>query len=205
MKIKFPVIIILCLVIFSKAGTGQNAYRISFITEAAVKTGGNIVKTAPHYYRQIITDTSIFIFPSDKKSKAGQLVYGDKIIHHSSYFFSVSNQYYYGNNFTGKAHVVNYKPKVDSAVWRVDSTTTFIYRGFRCAKAYCIKRPGDTTKVLYTADIKYPPDFNGYRGLPGVVLESYNTYYNTHSRAIAIDKGPFEVILPPAGKIRYKP
>lgn len=169
-----------------------------------MKISGNIVNSTPTYFRQIITDSSFFSFPSSKKSKVAQLQYGDKIIHHSHYYFSGSHQHYFGNNFKGKAHVLNGRPRTDSLFWLVDTAITHIYKGYRCAKAYAIKAPGDTTKVLYTPDIKYPPGFHLYKGIPGVVLELYNTYTNVHFRATAIDKGPFEIELPASDKIRYK-
>ncbi|RYY71250.1 MAG: GLPGLI family protein [Chitinophagaceae bacterium] len=187
-------------ILFSLLGLcshSQNGYRITFVNKTTLKPTDGRATIESKYLRQIITDTAVYLYPSNKKNNSN-LVYGKLIHHYSIYYFSKSNTYYYGNDdnvFSGP-FLLKKTPPHDTTRWIADTTIISTFNGYRCARALGIKGPGDSSKVIYTPDIQYPPGFNGYQGLPGVVLEIYNNKSNIHLQAISIEKDAFEITLP---------
>src|SRR6478672_10263159 len=151
---------LLSLVFLSPAIFAQTGYRVTY--NGQYKNTG-ISSSIYHLKRVIITDSAYYSFPvSSRKSDQGKFIYGEKIRHHSLYYFPSSGDHYSGNNFQSKPHLTNFVPKKENSPWQIDTSITHFYKEFRCANAFKIKPGGDTIFMVYTPDIKYPPGLNYY-------------------------------------------
>ena len=125
-----------------------------------------------------------------KKSKN----YGSKVIHHSVLSFKNSDICYRGvANSTRKKSffILDTLKKKD---WTFTNGSKLIM-GYKCKKAFCIKSGSDSLFAWYTDEIPLPFGPTRFRGLPGLVLETYEQTHNgvIHTTAIKIEKGDFTI------------
>ncbi|RYD81850.1 MAG: hypothetical protein EOP53_05285 [Sphingobacteriales bacterium] len=180
----------------------QQSFRVTYAsqTKHSPSTSGPV-----SYDRIILTDSALYHFPANSpKPQKNKLIYGNKIKHHFMYYFSNGNEYYFGNNFRSKPYVSKSLPRMDHNKWIVDTTITHYYKEYKCATAFKIKSPGDTIFVAYTPDIKYPTGLNWYDGLPGLVVETFDTSTGYYETVIRIEKGNYQIQLPAAKFIKKK-
>ncbi|HRE63290.1 MAG TPA: hypothetical protein PKU77_05850 [Ferruginibacter sp.] len=172
----------------------QNSFKA--IYEGYVKTGSANIGSR-NYHCNILTDTSFLSFPiNNTREVEGQLIFGNKIKHHSMYYFSNTKTYYFGNNWRKNKYFMKGVPRLDHQAWFLDTTITHYYQGYKCANAFKIKPSGDTIFVVYTPDIKYPAGLNYYNGLPGLVLETFDSERNYYEKLILLQQNNFEIRLP---------
>ena len=127
--------------------------------------------------------------------------YGKKITQHAQWYNPLSSEMFYGVALSNKnAYLVRYKQQIFN--WIIDTVTTHFFDSYRCKKAYVIIEPGDTSFVVYTTDIPYAYGNTVYLGLPGAVLEYYNTKTDSYIRAIKVEKGKFFISMPDNPKIQ---
>ncbi len=204
-----PAILILLLTISLLCplkNSAQPAYRLTYKGGYGKYVSSAGIATA-NYRMEILTDTAYYVLPVlNKNSNKKTFVYGDKIKHHSFYYFSNSKKYYYGNHYPAlsKPYLTSSEPITISNPWVVDTTVSHYFQEYRCAKAYNVSLKGDTNFVIYSPDIKYPPGLKRYYGLPGVVMEMYDSRTGYYWSLIKIEKGPFEIILPNNFELKTK-
>ncbi|NOT93565.1 GLPGLI family protein [Ferruginibacter sp.] len=196
----------LCFAFFNKSYS-QNTYSITYKDYGSsdsptfVSFGGNTMAMKKFQYKLIFNDTlAISYFVIDKKDEAVENnSVGQKITHHSTYFFKNVNTYFHGVALTKrKTYFIKDVSKFNNWIL-LDSLKLIL--NHNCKLAYQITAQSDTLVAWYTNDIPYGYGFNDFNNLPGLVLESISQIHKRHLIATKIEQVNIGLRFPENPKI----
>lgn len=176
----------------------QPAYKITY-------QAGYPGMPVQHYKRLILTDTALVKFPvAGINGNKKQMQFGRRIEHHSSYFFKSFGKRLFGTRYPAlsKPFLTQAQERRKDSDWIADTVVTHTYNNFRCANAYRVLPSGDSLFAVYTPDLRYPPGYDEFYGIPGVVFEFVNTVIGFYERVVKIEEGDYEVVWPDKADIR---
>ena len=199
MKHRLLIIVLSCLCVQFLFAQGKS-YRAVYETGRNVPIGaGNYVINYGFKKVDIITDSSYYQYPAGYEfADTTKRIFGNRILQHSSYYFTKDRQGYYGvNRSKGKGRLEKVKQqKLFSSNWIKIPSFKQNFMGFECEKAYRVRAGKDTLFAVYCPGIPYPPGLPFLNDLPGLMVYQYDATYQTHTRILSLEMNDFEIVLP---------
>ncbi len=204
-------IILLCLIIIPFFCNAQSVLKIEykryFLSTKFNQSSSNFGIPNPMSLRVLLNDSIGFMhyFGNGLKPlKNTQKQYGQKIIHHSTYFDFISNRDYGECDLPDLPSKYLSKNDCDSTLnWVIYTEQHKSILGYECTAALAVSANNDSTLVFYTTKIKYIHGYLFYKGIPGTILEVFDQQRGAgiHYIATKLEEINLQLVAPTEGVI----
>ena len=120
---------------------------------------------------------------------------GDIADHHDEFYLPSLHESFHLVHYKGSQKKFKKRNPVKYNNFIVQDSS-FNDLGLMCKEGYAIKSSGDTLFAVIASDIYYPYGPTGYAGLPGLVVEMYDTEYRFYVKMTNIYSGNYYIQFP---------